>query len=109
MVEIKDVIKIQPISILIDPSASLIYVSPRIIELCKLVREKIDKLWMVELATGIKRKVTSYVKDCEILMNDFNMHVDMNILPLGSYDMVIGMDWLENHRVMLNCYDKTFT
>ena len=22
--------------------------------------------------------------------------------------MLIGMDWLEKHRVMLNCYDKTF-
>ena len=41
-------------------------------------------------------------------MNDFNTHVDLNILPLGSYDMMIGMDWLEKHRFMLNCYDKTF-
>ena len=33
----------------------------------------------------------------------------MNILPLGSYDLLIGMDWLEKHRVMPNYYDKTFT
>ena len=31
------------------------------------------------------------------------------MLPLGSYDMLIGMDWLEHHRVVLNCFDKTFT
>ena len=42
-------------------------------------------------------------------MNDFNTHVDLNILPLGSYDMLIGMGWLEKYRVMLNCFDKTFT
>ena len=30
-------------------------------------------------------------------------------LPLGSYDLLIGMDWLEQHKVILNCYDKTFT
>ena len=30
-------------------------------------------------------------------------------LPLGSYDLLIGMDWLEQHRVILNYYDKTFT
>ena len=23
--------------------------------------------------------------------------------------MLIGMDWLEQHRVVLNCFDKTFT
>ena len=33
----------------------------------------------------------------------------MNVLPLGSYDVLIGMDWLEHHRVVLNCFDKTFT
>ena len=35
--------------------------------------------------------------------------VKINVLPLGSYDILIGMDWLEKHRVILNCYDKTFT
>ena len=27
---------------------------------------------------------------------------------LGSYDILIGMDWLEVHRVKLDCYNKTF-
>ena len=43
------------------------------------------------------------------MMNELNTHVDMNILPSGSYDLLIGIHWLEKHRVMLNCYDKTFT
>ena len=33
---------------------------------------------------------------------------DLNVLPLGSYDILIGMDWLEAHRVKLDCYNKTF-
>ena len=32
----------------------------------------------------------------------------MNVLPLGSYDVLIGMDWLEDRRVKLNYYNKTF-
>ena len=27
----------------------------------------------------------------------------MNVLPLGSYDVLIGMDWLEARRVKLEC------
>ena len=42
-------------------------------------------------------------------MNDFLTHVNVNIFPLGSYDLLIGMDWLEDHKVVLNCFDKTFT
>ena len=26
----------------------------------------------------------------------------------GSYDVLIGMDWLEAHRVKLDCYNKNF-
>ena len=42
IVEIKGMINIQPISILLDLGASLSYISPRIVELCKLVLEKFD-------------------------------------------------------------------
>ena len=42
-------------------------------------------------------------------MDDFKTTVKLNVLPLGSYDLLIGMDWLEQHKVVLNCYDKTFT
>ena len=42
-------------------------------------------------------------------MDKFEIVVKLNVLPLGYYDLLIGMDWLEQHRVILNCYDKTFT
>jgi hypothetical protein len=31
----------------------------------------------------------------------------LNILPLGSYDVLIGMDWLDAHKTKLECYHKT--
>ena len=42
-------------------------------------------------------------------MDHFETVVKLNVLPLGSYDLLISMDWLEQHRVTLNCYNKTFT
>ena len=47
MVEIEGMINNQPISILIDPGAILSYISPRIVDLCKLVPKKFDKPWLV--------------------------------------------------------------
>ena len=41
-------------------------------------------------------------------MDHFETVLKLNVLLLGSYDLLIGMDWLEQHRVILNCYDKTF-
>ena len=57
MVEIQGMIKIQPISVLIDLGTSLSYISHRVVDLCNLVPEKFDNSWLVQLATGIKRKV----------------------------------------------------
>ena len=109
MVEIGGMIKSQPISILIDLGAIVSYISPRIMDLCKLVPKHFDKSWLVQLATTTKCKVSSLVKKCKLMMNDFITRDDLNILPLGSYDLLIGMDWIEEYKVMLNCFDKTFT
>ena len=35
--------------------------------------------------------------------------VPKDVLPLGSYDVLIGMDRLKKHKVVLNCFEKTFT
>ena len=43
-----------------------------------------------------------------MIMNGLIICVDLNVLPLGSYDVLIGMDWLEAHKVNLDCYNKTF-
>jgi hypothetical protein len=42
-------------------------------------------------------------------MNGLGEKVDVNIVPLGSYDCIIGMDWLEKYHVVLDYYDKTIT
>jgi hypothetical protein len=64
---------------------------------------------LVQLATGAKRKINKLVKDCPIDMNGLNTKVEVNIIPLDSYDFLIGMDWLGKHRVILDCYNKTIT
>ena len=61
MVEIEGMLKDKPISILIDPGASLSYISPRIVELCKLQQCKSEKSWLVQLAMSTNWKVTSFV------------------------------------------------
>ena len=71
MVEVEGMITNQPISVLIDPCASLSYISPRVVDLCNLVPENFDKSWLVQLSTGTKRKVTNIVRNCKIMLNDF--------------------------------------
>ena len=39
-------------------------------------------------------------------LNGIFTKVCLNFLPLGSNDALIGMDWLERHRVKVDCYAK---
>ena len=80
---------------MIDPGSTLSYVSPSIAEICNLHLKKFKKSWLVQLAIGTKRKIVSYVEDCEMFMSQFQTPVKLNVPPLGSYDVLIGMDWLE--------------
>ena len=54
----------------------------------------------------MKWKVSEIVKECEVNLNGFLTKVNLNILPLGSYDILIGMDSLEQHHVMLDFLHK---
>ena len=43
-----------------------------------------------------------------MVMNGLVNYADINVLPLSSYDILIRIDWLEAHRVKLDCYKKNF-
>ena len=61
----------------------------------KLSKVKHDKPWLVQLARCTKQKVSEIVKECEVNLNGFPTKVNLNILPLESYDIIIDTDWLE--------------
>jgi hypothetical protein len=106
-VEMEGMIANQLISILIDPSSNLGYVSPQTVEKCKLQQVKHAKSWLVQLTTGTKRKVTEVILECQFIMNGLPTQETLNMLPLGSYDLLIGMDRLATHNTKLECYNKT--
>ena len=92
MIELEGMIKKQPFTTLVDSGASHSYIDPRVVESLHLIRSKHEKSWLVQLAIGTKRKVTELVNSCPVDMTGLSTKVELNILPLGSYDYLIGMD-----------------
>src|SRR5713101_8207314 len=84
------------------------YITPRVVVICAFKKVKHRKSWLVQLTTGTKRKVSEVVERYPLVMNGLVTCVDINVLPLDSYDVLIGMDWLEAHKVKLDYYNKTF-
>lgn len=109
MIEVEGMINNHAFTILIDSGASHTYIDPKVVEILHLPRSKHGKYWLVQLATRTKRKFVELVKSCPVDMNGLSTKEDLNILTLGSYDNLIGMDWLDQHNFILDCHSKEFT
>jgi hypothetical protein len=95
MIEVEGKINNQTIAILIVSGASHSYIDPKMVEILHFPRSKLGKSCLVQLATRAKRKNNEMGKACPMDMNGLSTREDLNITPLGSYDCLIGMDWLE--------------
>jgi hypothetical protein len=92
VVEMEGMITNHLVSILIDPGSNLSYIAPKAVDKCKLQPHKHAKPWLVQLATDIKRKVMEVIPSCQFTMGEIPTQETLNVLPLGSYDLLIGMD-----------------
>lgn len=97
MVELEGNISNNPISILIDMGASFSYVNRRVVDLCRSTITKFKNPWMVLLVTGSKRRVNAKVYDSVNKSLRQQVKTNLNVLSLHFYDVLIGMDWLEQH------------
>ena len=84
VVEVAGNIVKQSISILIDPGSTHSYITPIVVDICAFKKVKHRKSWLVQLATGTKRKVSEVLEKCPLVMDGLVTCVDMNVIPLGS-------------------------
>jgi hypothetical protein len=75
-------------------------------EIFQLPKNFFGKPWLVQLVIGEKRKINEIVKACLMDMNGMSIKQYLNIIPMGSYDFLIGMNWLDMHHVVLDYYNK---
>ena len=93
----------QFVSILIDPWFNYGYVSPNLVDKCGLNKEVHAKSWLVQLATSTKKRIHHWVRVCAFELNGMPSSTHLNVITLGSYNMLLGMDWLYLHREKVDC------
>jgi hypothetical protein len=96
----------QTLSILIDPGATENFISGAALKRIKVKPIKQDEFSFMEIASEAKQKVGGKVTGCALNLGEFVMRVNLYVTILGSYDVMIGMDWLETHEEILNCKMK---
>eukprot|EP00253_Pinus_taeda_P033918 PITA_33918 len=106
IIEIDDKLCDQIVSILIDPRSNYNYINHDLVDKCGLRKEVHEESWLVHLATGMKKRVHHWVRSCAFELNGMPTTTHLNVLPLGSYGMLLGMDWLYLQRNKVDCFNK---
>ena len=102
MVEVDSEIVEWTVSVLIDHVSTHNYVTPRIVEMYALKKTKHRKSWLVQIATGTKRKVSEAVEKCPLVMNGLVTCVDLNVPHLVP--MIFSLEWIGWKDIELNLY-----
>jgi hypothetical protein len=77
-----------------------------VLKIIKVKAVEQDEFIFVEMASGAKQKVGGKVTGYSLNLGEFVTRANLYIMILGSYDVVISMDWLESHEAILNCKTK---
>jgi hypothetical protein len=91
---------------LIDLGATKSFFSGAVLKRIKVKTIEYDEFNFVEMALGAKQRVGGKVMGCTLNLGEFVTRANLYVTILGSYDVVIGMDWLELHEAILNCKTK---
>ena len=106
MLETSGTIFDQTLSILIDPGATESFIYGAMLKRIKVKAVEQDEFSFIEMASGAKQKVGGRVTGYILNLGEFVTRANLDITILGSYDIVIGMDWLESLEVILNYKTK---
>ena len=95
------------VSILFDFGATDSFISSTFVAHCDISMVKEKDRWQVELVSGSRVCADVIALDCKIHLESFSTLANLRVIPLGSYDIVLGMDWLEQHLAILDCKVKS--
>ncbi|GJY23382.1 putative reverse transcriptase domain-containing protein [Tanacetum coccineum] len=92
--------------ILFDTGADRSFVSTAFSSQIDITPSTLDHYYDVELADGRIIGLNTIFKGCTL--NFLNHQFNINLMPveLGSFDAIIGMDWLAKYQAVIVCAEK---
>ncbi|GKC40670.1 putative reverse transcriptase domain-containing protein, partial [Tanacetum coccineum] len=62
--------------------------------------------YMIEIADGESVEVDRVIRDCKLELGNSLFTIDLIPLGHGSFDVIMGMDWLSKNKAIIVCHEK---
>ncbi|GJX62616.1 putative reverse transcriptase domain-containing protein [Tanacetum coccineum] len=93
-------------SVLFDSGFSRSFVNTRFSSLLDIKPIKIKDSYEVELADERIVSTNTVLKGCTLSLVNHIFEINLMPIELGTFDVIIGMDWLINHDAVIVCGEK---
>ncbi|GJV66635.1 putative reverse transcriptase domain-containing protein [Tanacetum coccineum] len=93
-------------SVLFDTGADRSFVSTTFSSQIDITPTVLDHYYDVELADGRIIGLNTILKGCTLNILNHPFNIDLMPVELGSFDTIIGMDWLVKYQAIIVCAEK---
>ncbi|GJR83370.1 putative reverse transcriptase domain-containing protein [Tanacetum coccineum] len=93
-------------SILFDTGADRSFISSAFSSLIDIAHTPLENSYDVELADGKIVGVDTIMRGCTLNFLNHPFNIDLMPVELGSFDVIIGMDWLRRCHAVIVCDEK---
>ncbi|GJX80742.1 putative reverse transcriptase domain-containing protein [Tanacetum coccineum] len=93
-------------SILFDTGADRSFISTAFSSLIDIAQTPLENSYDVELADGKIVGVDTIMRGCTLNFLNHPFNIDLMPVELGSFDVIIGMDWLRRCHAVIVCDEK---
>ncbi|GJQ90472.1 putative reverse transcriptase domain-containing protein [Tanacetum coccineum] len=93
-------------TVLFDSGADFSFISTKFAPLLNEKPSIANPGYVIEVANGKKEEVDRIFCDCRLELGDLIFPIGLIPLGQGSFDVIVGMDWLSNQKVVIVCHEK---
>ncbi|GJZ78253.1 putative reverse transcriptase domain-containing protein [Tanacetum coccineum] len=93
-------------SVLFDSGSDRSFMNTRFSSLLDIKPIKIKDSYEVELADGRIVSTNTILKGCTLSLVNHIFEIDLIPIELGTFDVIISMDWLVKHDAVIVCGEK---
>ena len=95
--------------VLFDYGASHSFISTLCVKYLGLEVETLEKPLHVTSPLGTRVKIDQICRDCMLEILGILLKVDLRVMDISEFDVILSMDWLTEHRVVIECDRRRVT
>ncbi|GJT94236.1 putative reverse transcriptase domain-containing protein [Tanacetum coccineum] len=88
-------------TVLFDSGADFSFISTEFASMLNVKPRIVNPGYVIEIADGKRVEVNRVICDCKL-----ELGIDLIPLGHGSFDVIVGMDWLSRNKAVIVCHEK---